>query len=196
MSSQPCILVLSNSEIPAGILREMLPRDSFPSVLFAASITAARRTLLAREVDLLVIDAPLQKESALRFAQEIAQRSAPGLLLLMGAELYHQQAARLEEAGIPVLPKPISKAMLQHSVRLLCTAQKRLYIAQRETMDLQQKMQEVRIIASAKRLMQEQLGWEEERAHRYLQKRAMDQCCTKYEAARYIIQKLKNGGRL
>ena len=44
--------------------------------------------------------------------------------------------------------------------------------------------------------MQEQLGWEEERAHRYLQKRAMDQCCTKYEAARYIIQKLKNGGRL
>ena len=86
--------------------------------------------------------------------------------------------------------------MLQHSVRLLCTAQKRLYIAQRETMDLQQKMQEVRIIASAKRLMQEQLGWEEERAHRYLQKRAMDQCCTKYEAARYIIQKLKNGGRL
>lgn len=196
MSSQPCILVLSNSEIPAGILREMLPRDSFPSVLFAASITAARRTLLAREVDLLVIDAPLQKESALRFAQEIAQRSTPGLLLLMGAELYHQQAARLEEAGIPVLPKPISKAMLQHSVRLLCTAQKRLYIAQRETMDLQQKMQEVRIIASAKRLMQEQLGWEEERAHRYLQKRAMDQCCTKYVAARYIIQKLKNGGRL
>lgn len=196
MSSQPCILVLSNSEIPAGILREMLPRDSFPSVLFAASITAARRTLLAREVDLLVIDAPLQKESALRFAQEIAQRSTPGLLLLMGAELYHQQAARLEEAGIPVLPKPISKAMLQHSVRLLCTAQKRLYIAQRETMDLQQKMQEVRIIASAKRLMQEQLGWEEERAHRYLQKRAMDQCCTKYEAARCIIQKLKNGGRL
>ena len=196
MSSQPCILVLSNSEIPAGILREMLPRDSFPSVLFAASITAARRTLLAREVDLLVIDAPLQKESALRFAQEIAQRSTPGLLLLMGAELYHQQAARLEEAGIPVLPKPISKAMLQHSVRLLCTAQKRLYIAQRETMDLQQKMQEVRIIASAKRLMQEQLGWEEERAHRCLQKRAMDQWCTKYEAARYIIQKLKNGGRL
>ena len=196
MSSQPCILVLSNSEIPAGILREMLPRDSFTSVLFAASITAARRTLLVREVDLLVIDAPLQKESALRFAQEIAQRSTPGLLLLMGAELYHQQAARLEEAGIPVLPKPISKAMLQHSVRLLCTAQKRLYIAQRETMDLQQKMQEVRIIASAKRLMQEQLGWEEERAHRYLQKRAMDQCCTKYEAARYIIQKLKNGGRL
>ena len=196
MSSQPCILVLSNSEIPAGILREMLPRDSFPSVLFAASITAARRTLLAREVDLLVIGAPLQKESALRFAQEIAQRSTPGLLLLMGAELYHQQAARLEEAGIPVLPKPISKAMLQHSVRLLCTAQKRLYIAQRETMDLQQKMQEVRIIASAKRLMQEQLGWEEERAHRYLQKRAMDQCYTKYEAARYIIQKLKNGGRL
>ena len=54
----------------------------------------------------------------------------------------------------------------------------------------------ISIIASAKRLMQEQLGWEEERAHRYLQKRAMDQCCTKYEAARYIIQKLKNGGRL
>ena len=102
MSTQPCILVLSNSEIPAGILREMLPRDSFPSVLFAASITSARRILLAREVDLLVIDTPLKKESALGFAQEIAQRNVPGLLMLLGAELYHQQAARLEEAGIPV----------------------------------------------------------------------------------------------
>ena len=196
MSTQPCILVLSNSEIPAGILREMLPRDSFPPVLFAASITSARRILLAREVDLLVIDTPLKKESALGFAQEIAQRNVPGLLMLLGTELYHQQAARLEEAGIPVLPKPISKTMLQQSVRLLCTAQQRICRAQRETMDLQQKMQQVRIIASAKRLMQEQLGWEEERAHRYLQKRAMDQCCTKYEAARYIIQKLKNGGTL
>lgn len=123
MSSQPCILVLSNSEIPAGILREMLPRDSFPSVLFAASITAARRTLLAREVDLLVIDAPLQKESALGFAQEISQRSTPGLLLLMGADFITSRLPGWRKQAFRSCPSPFPRRCC--SIAYVCYAPRR-----------------------------------------------------------------------
>ena len=104
--------------------------------------------------------------------------------MLLGAELYHQQAARLEEAGIPVPAQAdLQNDAAAERTSVMHRAAKDLPRPARETMDLQQKMQQVRIIASAKRLMQEQLGWEEERAHRYLQKRAMDQCCTKIRSS-------------
>ena len=73
--------------------------------------------LIGRKIDLLIIDMPLKEESGLRFAQAIAQRSIPGLLLLMNATLYHTLAARMEEVGIPVLAKPLSHQALYQSVR-------------------------------------------------------------------------------
>mgnify|MGYP005810442835 CR=1 FL=1 len=112
-----CILVLSKSEQPTQILRELLPHDTYGSILFSSSIAQARRQLLARRVDLLIIDTPLKEESGIRFANEIAQRSSPGLLVLMNASLYHQLAAPMEDAGIPVLAKPVSRQAPYPSVR-------------------------------------------------------------------------------
>lgn len=106
------ILVLSKSEIPMQILRSMLPHDQYPIILFCSSIVAARQLLLKRSIDLLIIDMPLTEESGLRFAQEIAARSTPGLLLLMNSSFYHQLAARMEEAGIPVLKAPFQTGFI------------------------------------------------------------------------------------
>ena len=191
-----CILVLSKSEQPTQILRELLPHDTYGSILFSSSITQARRQLLARRVDLLIIDTPLKEESGIRFANEIAQRSSPGLLVLMNASLYHQLAARMEDAGIPVLAKPISRQALYQSVRLLCTLQQRIRRFEQETLVLQDKMQEIQTINQAKWLLVERYGYSEEQAHRHLLKQAMDRCVTKYAIAQQIVNKDKQGGSL
>ena len=185
------ILVLSKSEIPMQILRSMLPHDQYPIILFCSGIVAARQLLLKRSIDLLIIDMPLTEESGLRFAQEIAARSTPGLLLLMNSSFYHQLAARMEEAGIPVLAKPLSKQALYQSVRILCTLQRRISRYQQETLTLQDKMKEIQIINQAKWLLVDHCGFSEDKAHHYLLKQAMDQCCSKYEAAMQIIRKYK-----
>lgn len=109
----------------------------------------------------------------------------------MNSSFYHQLAARMEEAGIPVLAKPLSKQALYQSVRILCTLQRRISRYQQETLTLQDKMKEIQIINQAKWLLVDHCGFSEDKAHHYLLKQAMDQCCSKYEAAMQIIRKYK-----
>ncbi|WP_075877832.1 ANTAR domain-containing response regulator [Merdibacter massiliensis] len=183
------ILVVSKSEIPMQILKELLPKDQY-NILFSSTIAQTQRLLIGRKIDLLIIDMPLKEESGLRFAQSIAQRSIPGLLLLMNATLYHTLAARMEEVGIPVLAKPLSHQALYQSVRLMCTLQKRIERYEKETLVLQDKMKEIQAINQAKWLLVEHFGYSEDKAHHFILKKAMDQCCTKYEIARQILKKL------
>ena len=68
------ILVVSKSEIPMQILKELLPKDQY-NILFSSTIAQTQRLLIGRKIDLLIIDMPLKEESGLRFAQSIAQRS-------------------------------------------------------------------------------------------------------------------------
>ena len=95
----------------------------------------------------------------------------------------------MEEAGIPVLAKPLSKARLaSRAYVMLCTAAAAALqrASSRRRWTLQEKMQESAASSlSAKRLHggSAAAAARTERAHRYLLKRAMDQCCSKYEAA-------------
>lgn len=196
MGTTCSILVLSKSEIPVQILRDMLPRDLYPNILFSSSIAQARRQLIQRKINLLIIDIPLKEESGIRFAQEISQRSTPGVLLMMNSLMYHQYAARMEDTGIPVLAKPLSHQALYQSIRLLTTMQKRIEHFEQEKLVLQDKMKEIQIINQAKWLLVEKYNWTEDKAHRHIQKKAMDLCCTKYELAQNIIKKIKQGGSL
>ena len=196
MGTTCSILVLSKSEIPVQILRDMLPRDLYPNILFSSSIAQARRQLIQRKINLLIIDIPLKEESGIRFAQEISQRSTPGVLLMMNSSMYHQYAARMEDTGIPVLAKPLSHQALYQSIRLLTTMQKRIEHFEQEKLVFQDKMKEIQIINQAKWLLVEKYNWTEDKAHRHIQKKAMDLCCTKYELAQNIIKKIKQGGSL
>lgn len=189
-----CILVLSQSEALAQLLREQLPRERFGEILFSSSLPLARRLIASRGIDLLIIDMPLEKESGIRFAAQIAQRSALGILLLMPPSLYHSFAARMEETGIPALAKPLSHRLLLQSVSLLCTTQTRLTRYARETLVLQDKMKEIQTINQAKWQLVKKRGFSEEEAHRYLLKTAMDHCCSKYEIAKQIIKENQQGG--
>lgn len=51
------------------------------------------------------------------------------------------------------------------------------------------KRQNKKLIIQAKLLLIEHCGMTEKRAHRYLQKKAMDACITKEDAAKLIIER-------
>ncbi len=190
-----CILVVSKNETLTQVLKELLPKDRF-SLLFSSLIPHAQRLLISRHIDLVIIDLPLKEESGIRFAQQVAMRPSLGLLLLMNAAFYHNYGARMEDAGIPVLSKPLSHQALYQCIHLSCTLQKRILRYEKETIDLKEKMKEIQYINQAKWLLMERKGLNEDQAHHYLLKKAMDQCCTKYEIAKQIITKFKQGGNL
>mgnify|MGYP000431180234 CR=1 FL=1 len=75
-------------------LREMLPEDRYDPVCAAGSVSEARRALLERPFDIVVISTPLPDEFGTEFALDCAEGTR-GVLLLCKNELYEQVAYRL-----------------------------------------------------------------------------------------------------
>ena len=87
-------------------LREMLPEDRYDPVCAAGSVSEARRALLERPFDIVVISTPLPDEFGTKLALHIIDKSSAGVLLLVKAEHYPDLAARLAPQGILLLQKP------------------------------------------------------------------------------------------
>ncbi len=69
-------------------LREMLPEDRYDPVCAAGSVSEARRALLERPFDIVVISTPLPDEFGTKLALHIIDKSSAGVLLLVKAEHY------------------------------------------------------------------------------------------------------------
>ena len=168
-------------------LREMLPEDRYAPLCGAGSVAEARRMLLERAFDIVVISAPLPDEFGTKLALHTIERSSAGVLLLVKAEHYPELAARLSPQGILLLQKPTTPALLLQSLQLLCGTRERLRRMEEKTATIEEKMAEIRLVNRAKwRLIQER-GLTEQEAHRYIEKQAMDRCVTRRTVAEEIL---------
>ncbi|MPN45447.1 hypothetical protein SDC9_193014 [bioreactor metagenome] len=68
----------------------------------------------------------------------------------------------------------------------------RLVMFQKENMKLQKKIQDMRLVDRAKSVLMQCLKMDEDSAHHYMEKQAMDLRCTKAEIAQNIIRTYKN----
>ena len=107
-------------------LREMLPEDRYDPVCAAGSVSEARRALLERPFDIVVISTPLPDEFGTKLALHIIDKSSAGVLLLVKVEHYPDLAARLAPQGILLLQKPTTPPLLLQSMQLLCGTRERL----------------------------------------------------------------------
>ncbi len=181
------VLVVSAAAKFHTSLRGMLPEDRYEPLCAAGSVAEARRMLLERPFDIVIISAPLPDEFGTKLALHIIERSSAGVLLLVKAEHYPDLAARLSPQGILLLQKPTTPALLLQSMQLLCGTRERLRRMEEKTATIEEKMAEIRLVNRAKwRLIQEQ-GLTEQEAHRYIEKQAMDRCVTRRTVAEEIL---------
>ena len=82
-------------------LREMLPEDRYDPVCAAGSVSEARRALLERPFDIVVISTPLPDEFGTKLALHIIDKSSAGVLLLVKAAgaSRHSAAAKAHHAA-------------------------------------------------------------------------------------------------
>ena len=181
------VLVVSAAAKFHTSLRGMLPEDRYEPLCAAGSVAEARRMLLERLFDIVIISAPLPDEFGTKLALHIIERSSAGVLLLVKAEHYPDLAARLSPQGILLLQKPTTPALLLQSMQLLCGTRERLRRMEEKTATIEEKMAEIRLVNRAKwRLIQER-GLTEQEAHRYIEKQAMDRCVTRRTVAEEIL---------
>ena len=144
--------------------------------------------LLEAEYDLVVVNAPLTDEFGHELALSAAESSAAGVILIVKSELADELSARVEDVGVFVVPKPVSRPFFYQAVRLAQASHRRVLGLRTENVRLQSKIEEIRLVDRAKCALIQYLNMTEPQAHRYIEKQAMDLRLTRRQVAENIVK--------
>ncbi len=183
-----CVLIVTASEKLRDAVSSLLMELNYHSIQTETSVTAARRAILERPFDFVIISSPLPDDPGIRFAMELCDSGETVALLMVAAELSDEIYDRVAEHGVFTLPKPTSRAMLIHALNWMASTRERLRRYEKKTLSIEKKMEEIRIVNRAKWLLISVLKMSEPDAHRYIEKQAMDSCTTRREVAEDIIK--------
>ena len=161
------VLLVSASQKFTQDVLPLLPERSFSPVVKAADVSSARRCLLERSFDLLIINTPLPDE----FGPDVS--------------------ARVGASGVMTLQKPTNPAIFSSTLRLLCATRERLRRMEQKTATLEEKMEEIRLVNRAKWILIDQLKMTENEAHKFIERQAMDRCVTRRTIAENILATYK-----
>lgn len=181
------VLVVSTQKFFETV-SQMLPGSEYYPVLTVGNAAAARREMLSRSFDLVIINAPLPDEFGTRFAIDTARRSNCAVLLLVRGDVYEEVNAKVISHGVFTLSKPTPSQMLQQGLKWMCAARERLRCLEEKATSMEEKMEEIRLINRAKWELIEHLKMSEEDAHHFIERQAMDRCLPKREIAQGIIK--------
>lgn len=168
------VLIASNTNETIGMLSSLLTSQSFSRMVTASASGEARRCLLDCAFDLIIIDTPLSDELGNDFALHCSESTDAGIILIVKEDALYNLGSDLEDAGVFVLPKPISPDFFYQATKLLTASRRRLKKLESENLKLQQKIQEIRLVDRAKCALIQYLNMTEQQAHRHIEKQAMD----------------------
>jgi response regulator NasT len=180
------ILCVSASEKFDAIVRKSL--TGFLMVDSRKSAATARRCILERYYDIVVVNAPLPDESGEQFAIDVTQACSASVLLVVPSEVYQDVLEHVTDHGVLVVSKPLQTGLLFKAIRLLAAIQSRMHVLERQVEAAHEKLEEMRLVSKAKFLLVEQEHMTEDEAHRYIGKQAMDHGLSRKRIAEQLIE--------
>ena len=182
------VLIVSTAENLNTALSTLLPDSKYGPVHTVSSISAAKRAFSERAYDYVIINSPLPDDIGTRFAIDACNSKETVVLLMVRSELHAEIYDKVAEHGVFTLPKPTSKPTIITALNWMSSARERLRKAEKKTLSIEEKMEEIRIVNRAKWLLISQLKFDEPEAHRFIEKQAMDRCVSKKVVAEEIIK--------
>ena len=168
-----------------------LIQDSFSAdqVDFASSAGEARRKLLEKTYDAVIVNAPLRDEFGSRLCMDASVSSGTVAALFAATEVYDEIVQKVTPHGVFVIRKPAAKQTIAQSFSLLISARERLRTVEKKAGKAESKLDEFKTVNRAKWLLIDIENMSEDEAHKYIEKAAMDSGITKKQAAQMIIEK-------
>lgn len=185
-------LLVSRGEKSNAFFTEMLSTASVSQISALSTCGEARRLLMEREFDLVIINAPLPDESGESLARHIAVKGSSQVILVVKSEYYEEVSAITEEDGVLTVAKPVNRTIFWSALKLAKAAHARLRQVRSENSRLQQKLEDIRVVNRAKYLLISHLSMSEQEAHRYIEKQAMDLRATRRAVAEGILKTYEN----
>lgn len=182
------VLVVSSTEKSIIFLKDFLKSASFENSISSSTAQEARRLLLDREFDVVIINAPLADESGESLARHIATKGISQVILIVKIDYFDEVSSIVEDDGVLTIAKPLNKAMFWSTLKLAKSASNRVNRMRSENNKLKKKIQDIKVIDRAKCVLISYLGMSEQEAHRYIEKQAMDLREAKIKVAEGILK--------
>lgn len=183
------ILIASSGDKATAMLVTLL-KEVFPAcnISIVGTGTEARRAVGSSDYDTVIINCPLSDEFGSDLAEIVTSNSNSSCVMLVKNENADIISDKVEDFGVMVIPKPLGRQSFYRSMKFVNASRKRMLGLQTENLKLHKKLEEIRTVNRAKFALMQYLGFTEQQAHRYLEKQAMDERCTKLEIAKKVIK--------
>ena len=185
-------LIVSSSEKSIAFFTEMLKAASINQIVTLGTGGEARRLLLKRDFDLVIINAPLPDESGESLSRHIAAKRISQVILVVKSQFFEEISAATEDFGVLTVSKPVDRTLFWTALKFAKSAGSRLRAMEEENKKLKQKIEDIRIVDRAKCILISLLKMSEQEAHRYIEKQAMDMRITKRAVAEGILKTYEN----
>lgn len=185
------VLIVSDTEKFTSSLSSLLPENTFDPVVRVSDAAMAKRAMLEREFDVVLINGTRADDRAAKLAIDVCSERNSVALLFVRRELYAEIYAKVTDFGVLTLPLPSSPQMVTQALDWVRATRERMRKYEKTAYTVQQKMEEIRTVNRAKWLLIDVLKMTELDAHRYIEKQAMDRCVSKLEVAKGIINTYK-----
>ena len=182
------VLIVSSADKGTAYFTDLLNGAPIEQITVSQSCSHARRLLLERDFDLVIINAPLRDESGESLARYIASKGISQVMLVVKSEYYDAISAACENDGVLTISKPVYKSIFWSAFMLAKAAGNRIKQVQAENERLKLKIEEIRIVDRAKCILISHVNMSEQEAHRYIEKQAMDMRATKRAIAEGILK--------
>ena len=185
------VLIISSRRSSAEGLSVFM-RDTFGCRIRTADTAQQAREIISvnRSWELVMINMPLGDESGLELAKYVAEDTAASCVIFVKAEEAEKIMDTADRSSIIVITKPFSRQTLYQILKAVDTALRRSWSLYEETVRLERKIEEIRLIDKAKFSLMQYRGMTEEEAHTYLEQYAMKNRKKKTIAASELIDKI------
>lgn len=185
-------LIVTPTEKSAASFTEILREVSIETAAVSPTCADARRKLIERDFDMVLINAPLRDESGESLARHVAGKGISQVFLVVASVHFNAVSAACENDGILTISKPMDKSVFWAMLKFAKAAHSRITRVQTENSKLKQKIEDIRIVDRAKCLLISYLNMREDEAHRYIEKQAMDTRNTKRIVAEGVLKTYEN----
>jgi response regulator NasT len=188
---QHSILIVSTSDQFDTVVKRSLPEGNFMTVDYLRSASSARRNILDRFYDIVVINTPLADENGVELAIDIAEDTNISVLVVTSSDIYGDVLDRVTDSGVLAIQKPFPRGLLNKSIRYLISIQNRMQVLSKEISKAKDKLEEIRVISRAKVMLVEKKNMTEDEAHRFIGNQAMNDGVSRKRAAERIMDDLE-----
>ncbi len=181
-------LIISHSDKGIEIISSVLNSISCKNISTAKTCGDARRLSLEKGFDLYIINSPVQTQSGADLAKDLIQGPSSQVIFIVKNDIYEYMSSLVEDLGIITISKPLNRNMLWMALKLSKATSIRIKNIQKQNIKLTKKIEDIKIIDRAKCILISHLNMNEEEAHKYIEKKAMNTRMSK----RHISQNILN----